>query len=64
MPEDLQEIRAKISSLENIRILLEEARLHARSMESPEGEHIQARIRVTLRAVTREISRLRASRAP
>ena len=62
MSEDQKEIRAKMSSLENIRILLEEARVHARSMESIEGEHIQARIMVTLRAVNREIVRLRDSR--
>ena len=62
MSEDQQERLAKISSLENIRILLEEARVHARSMESIEGEHVQARIRVTLRAVNREILRLRQER--
>jgi hypothetical protein len=42
--------------------LLEEARVHARSMESAEGEHVQTRIMVTLRAVNREILRLRASK--
>ncbi len=62
MAESRQGIQAKISSLENIRILLEEARVHARSMESAEGEHVQTRIMVTLRAVNREILRLRASK--
>ena len=61
MTEGQREIQAKISSLENIRILLEEARVHARSLDSAEGEHVQTRILVTLRTVNREILRLQAS---
>jgi len=60
--EDQQEeIQAWLSQLENIRILLEEARVHAREMGSPEGDRIEGQIRATLREVNRQIFDLRAS---
>jgi hypothetical protein len=62
MAQDPQEeLQAKISKLQNIRMLLEEARVHARELGDAEGEHIQARIRTTLREVNRRILELRAS---
>jgi hypothetical protein len=59
--ENQQEIQARLSRLENIRILLEEARVHAREMGSPEGDRIEGQIRTTLREVNQQIFDLRAS---
>jgi hypothetical protein len=61
MEENQQEIQAWLLQLENIRILLEEARVHAREMGSPEGDRIEVQIRTTLREVNRQIFDLRAS---
>jgi hypothetical protein len=61
MEDERQEIQARLSHLENIRILLEEARVHARSMGSPEGDRIEGQIRTTLRDTNRQIHDLRAS---
>ena len=60
MEENPQEIQAWLSQLENIRILLEEARVHARQMGSPEGDRIEGQIGATLREVNRQIFDLRA----
>jgi hypothetical protein len=49
MEEDRQEIQARLSHLENFRILLGEARIHARNRGSPEGDGIEGQIRATLR---------------
>jgi len=59
--EDRQEIQAWLTELENIKILLEEARVHARNMGSPEGDRVEGQIRTTLRDVNRQIHDLRAS---
>jgi hypothetical protein len=59
--ENRQEIQAWLTELENIRILLEEARVHARNMGSPEGDRIEGQIRTTLRETNRQIHDLRAS---
>jgi hypothetical protein len=56
-----QEIQVRFTELENIRILLEEARVHARSMASREGVRIEGRIRTTLRDTNGQIHDLRAS---
>ena len=61
MEEDRQEIQAWLTELENIKILLEEARVHARNMGSPEGDRVEGQIRTTLRDVNRQIHDLRAS---
>ncbi len=61
MEENRQEIQAWLTDLENIRILLEEARVHARNMGSPEGDRIEGQIRTTLREANRQIHDLRAS---
>ena len=61
MEENRQEIQARLSHLENIRLLLEEARVHARNMDSPEGYSIDGLIRTTLRETNRQIHDLRAS---
>ena len=59
--ENRQEIQVRLSHLENIRLLLEEARVHARNMDSPEGYRIEGQIRTTLRETNRQIHDLRAS---
>jgi hypothetical protein len=59
--ENRQELQAWLTELENIRILLEEARVHARNMGSPEGDRIEGHIRTTLRETNRQIHDLRAS---
>ena len=41
MEEDRQEIQARLSHLENIRLLLEEARVHYRNMGGSEGDRIE-----------------------
>jgi hypothetical protein len=61
MEDERQEIQARLSHLENIRILLEEARVHARNISSPEGDSIEGQIRTTLRDTNRQIHDLRAS---
>ena len=60
MEEDRQEIQAWLTELENIKILLEEARVHAKNMGSPEGDRVEGQIRTTLREVNRQIHDLRA----
>jgi hypothetical protein len=59
--EHRQEIQAQLSHLENIRLLLEEARVHARNMDSPEGDRIEGQIRTTLRDINRQIHDRRAT---
>lgn len=54
-------LQARLSCLGNVRILLEEARIHARNMGSPEGERLQVQIRTMLRDANRRIHDLRAS---
>jgi hypothetical protein len=59
--ENRQEIHARLSHLENIRILLEEARVHGRNMSSSEGDRIEVQIRTTLMETNRQIHDVRAS---
>jgi hypothetical protein len=59
--ENLQEIQARLSRLENIRILLEEAWLHAREIGGPEGQRLEVPIRATLKEVSKQVFDLRAS---
>jgi hypothetical protein len=40
MEEDRQEIQVRLSPLENIRIFLEEARVHPRTTARPEAETV------------------------
>ena len=47
MEEDRQEIQARLSHLENICILLEEARVYGRNMGSPEGDRLEGQIRTS-----------------
>jgi hypothetical protein len=47
--ENQEEIQARLSQLENIRILLEDARVHDRQMGSAEGERVEGQIRATQR---------------
>jgi hypothetical protein len=61
MEENRQETQVRFAELENIRILLEGARVHARNMASPEGERIEGHIRTTLRDTDRQMHDLRAS---
>ena len=59
--ENSQEIQAQLSDLQNIRLLLEEARLHARNIGSAEGGRIEAQIATTLRDTNQQIHDLKAS---
>ena len=59
--ENRQEVQARLSHLENVRILLEEARVHGRNMGSPGGDRIEVQIRTTLRETNRQIHDLWAS---
>jgi hypothetical protein len=38
MEEDRQEIKARLPHLENIRLLLEESKVHYRNLVNPEGD--------------------------
>jgi hypothetical protein len=59
--ENRHRIQARLSHLENIRILLEEARVHGRNMGSPGAARIEVQIRTTLREASRQIHDLRVS---
>jgi hypothetical protein len=61
LEEDQEEIQARLSQLENVRILLEEAWFNAREIGAPEGDRIEVPIRATLGEVNRQIFDLRAS---
>ncbi len=61
MEENQQEIQERLSHLENIRILLEEARVHARDIGSPEGGQIDTQIATMLSEINRQIHDLRTS---
>jgi hypothetical protein len=58
--ENQQEIQERLSHLENIRLLLEEARVHARDIESPEGGRIDTQIATMLSEINKQIHDLRA----
>ena len=45
MTENQREIRARLRELEDMRVLLEEARGHARSIGGAGGERIEAEIK-------------------
>lgn len=59
MPADQREIQAQIAELKNIRILLEEAWMHARNIENPEGESLAHLLRGALRKTNCHIHDLR-----
>ena len=61
MEEDRQEIQARLSRLENIPTLLEEARVRARNRGGREGDRMEGQIRTTLRDTNRQIHDLRVS---
>jgi hypothetical protein len=52
---------ARLSALEKIRALIEEARVHARNVRGLEGVRIDAQLTTTLREVDRQIYNLLAS---
>jgi hypothetical protein len=52
---------ARLSELENVRALVEEARIHARNVGGLEGVRIDAQLRTTLREVDRQMHDLRAT---
>ncbi len=60
MEEDRQEMQARLSHLENFRILLEEARVY-NNMGGREGDRIEEQIRTTPRDANRQIHDLRVS---
>ena len=53
MAQNQQEIQARLAELENMRVLLEEARAHARVIGDTEGERVEAEIETTLREVNK-----------
>ncbi len=61
MEENQRETDAQLTELKNIRILLEEARVHARNVGNHEGEAIAHILRVALRKTNRQIHDLRAA---
>ena len=61
MVHNQREIQARLAKLENMRVLLEEARAHARAIGDTEGERIEAEIETTLREVNRLMFDLGAS---
>jgi hypothetical protein len=61
MVQNQREIQARLAELENMRVLLEEARAHARAIGDTEGERIEAEIETTLREVNRLMFDLGAS---
>lgn len=60
MAENQREIQARLAELENMRVLLKEARAHARAIGGTDGERIEVEIRTTLREVNRLMFDLRA----
>ncbi len=60
MTENRREIRARLPELEGMRVLLEEARGHARSIGGTDGERMEAEIKTTLREVNKVAADLRA----
>jgi len=65
MAEDWQQAtdatEARLSALEKIRALVEEARVHARNVGGLEGVRVDAQLRTTLREVDRQMYDLFAS---
>ncbi|HZG63153.1 MAG TPA: hypothetical protein VEY13_06525 [Rubrobacteraceae bacterium] len=61
MEDNQQEIQERLSHLENIRLLLEEARGHARDIGSPEGGQIDTQIATMLSEINKQIHDLRTS---
>jgi len=59
--DNQQEIQERLSHLENIRLLLEEARGHARDIGSPEGGQIDTQIATMLSEINKQIHNLRVS---
>jgi hypothetical protein len=51
--DNQQEIQERLSHLENIRLLLEEARGHARDIGSPEGGQIDTQIATMLSEINK-----------
>ena len=60
MTEKRREILARLRELEDMKVLLGEARDHARSIGGTDGERIEAEIKTTLRVVDRLAGDLRA----
>ena len=60
MAENQREIRARLEELEGMRILLEEARGHARAIGGTDGERIEAEIKTALVEVSKLAADLRA----
>ena len=60
MTENQREIRARLQELEDMGVLLEESRGHARSIGGTDGDRIEAEIKTTLREVDKLAGGLRA----
>jgi hypothetical protein len=59
--ENRQEIQARLSELENIRILFGRGKVSRQGNGSLEGDRVEVPIRATLREVNQQIFELRAS---
>ena len=60
MTEKRREILARLRELEDMKVLLEEARDYARSFGGTDGERIEAEIKTTLREINKLAGDLRA----
>ena len=55
------EVEARIAELEHYRLVLEEPMKSARSVDGPEGERLEARIKTAIKDLSKQINDLRAS---
>ncbi len=60
MAENQREIRARLEELDGMRILLEEARSHAKAIGGTDGARIEEEIKTSLREISKLAADLRA----
>ncbi len=60
MEENQRQTAVRLTELKDVRILLEEARVHARNVGNPEGEAIAHILRDALRKTNRQIHDLQS----
>jgi hypothetical protein len=59
-PEEPSMAESQLSELQNMRVLLEEARLHARNLAYHRRAKIEARLDLVVHEIERQIAELRA----
>ena len=59
-PEEPSMAESQLSELQNMRVLLEEARLHARNLAYHRKAKIEARLNLVVHEIERQIEELRA----